>query len=73
MTVKELRAVLESLPDDMPVAYPLYSEYAELKPGRFTTEELFDNGGYLTTPYRDVDKPKVRAHLVIGTHDAVTA
>jgi hypothetical protein len=64
MTVKELKALLDQYPDDLRIATSLHSEYVELD-DRAAPIELFENGGYLSRPYRDEDRPKARTWLLL--------
>lgn len=65
MTVKQLRDLLVSLPDDLPVAIPRFSEYEAYDVAELKTLDLFDNRGYLSRAYRDTDRALATPHLVI--------
>jgi hypothetical protein len=59
MTVKELIEHLQTLDEDLPVAYRKHSEFADLNSvALITLETLRDNGGYLTELYTREDRLK---------------
>lgn len=64
LTVGALRKLLEQYPDDMPVAFSQYSEYAPMEARHIGPGDVFDNGGYLSHAYRSRDKARVRTHLL---------
>lgn len=65
MTVKELIAKLEALPPNHEVITDLHSEWSAVKAVGLVNG--FDNGGYISRPYRAEDKLKVHGYVYIGT------
>ena len=64
MTVKELMAELDQFNPNLTVIIPLHSDYStDVTVGEM---EGFDNGGYISRPYRVVDQAKVKNYVVIG-------
>jgi len=64
VTVKELIEKLQTFDPNLSVAYAQYSEYTAMKPEDIWPAELFDNGGYLSHPYRKKDHALVKTFLL---------
>jgi hypothetical protein len=66
VTVGELIEKLKTYSPTVELASYYNSEYWAVADSDLKVVSLFDNGGYLSHPYREEDKPKLREFLVIG-------
>ena len=69
MTVSKLRELLANYPDDMEVITGMHSEYASVD--EVDTIRVFENGGYYSKVYRNVDAVKEFDAVFIGTIGAL--
>lgn len=67
MTVAELIAKLQTVPPGLEVVTDLHSEWSNVECVALVTG--FDNGGYVSQPYRTIDQSKVHGYVYIGTSD----
>jgi hypothetical protein len=63
-TVGELIKMLKKFPPDRLLAVPLHSEYMDEVD--VAEVELYDNGGYLSHPYRVSDSARVKTYVLIS-------
>jgi hypothetical protein len=65
MTIGQLRERLANYPDDMPVICDMHSEYASVD--EVDVIRVFENRGYYSKVYNNVDDVKAFAAVNIGT------
>jgi hypothetical protein len=70
MTIGKLRELLANYPDDMEVITDMHSEYASVD--EVDKIRVFENGGYYSRTYRNVDAVKEFDAVCIGTTGALT-
>jgi hypothetical protein len=62
-TVKDLREFLAQFPDNMEIVYSCCSQWTKLYLREIEPLEGFDNGGYISLPYRPKDRDKLKMFL----------
>jgi hypothetical protein len=63
MTVKELRELLATYPDNMPICYSHCSQWTDLEAQEIGTIQAYDNGGYISQAFRPKDEARVKTYL----------